>query len=116
MAAEIERLRGRVRARLEELRARVPLRGSTQGQIQLGKGALLEKAKTMVRTVSARVEEVRPRIVPVVKEYRVGAKLEQLMGQGFKGFRGDVYHPATGQSIEDTGVKPYDRREAAIEL
>lgn len=116
MAAEIERLRGRLRARLEELRGRIPVRGSSYGQIQLGKGALLEKAKTMVRTVSSRVEEVRPRIVPIVKEYRAGAKIEQLMGQKGGIFRGDVYSPTTGQSVEDSAVVPYNRRAASIEL
>lgn len=116
MAAEIERLRGRLREAVERMRARIPMRGSSYGQIQLGKGALMEKAKTTLRTVSSRVEEVRPRIVPIVKEYRFGAKIEQLMGQSGGIFRGDVYHGPTGQSVEDSAVKPYNRRAASIEL
>jgi len=78
----VEEVTGRVRDIIRRVRERIP-GGSMAGQIQVGRGQLIETARSKLRELTSRVEALRPRVVPIVKEYRLGEKIMKagLMGQ-----------------------------------
>jgi len=78
----VEEVTGRVRDVIRRIRERIP-GGPMMGQIQVGRGQLIETARSKLREVTSRIEAMRPRVVPVVKEYRLGEKIMKadILGQ-----------------------------------
>lgn len=71
----------RIRERIEEFRYRRPL--AERGQIQIGKGALIERGKQMVERVTTKIAELRPGILPkfgeILSEWYPGKRLTQVL-------------------------------------
>jgi len=84
-ARPLERFRRRIEELRRRIRERVPLRPEkgVTGEIEIGKGALIELARERVDELVARVAELRPRVIPLVEEFRPGERIKKLMkGQG----------------------------------
>jgi len=71
----------RVRERIREIRVRRPL--AERGQIQIGKGALIDKAREKISTVTGKVAELRPGILSkfgeILSEWYPGKRLTQVL-------------------------------------
>lgn len=80
MAEGIKPLK-RVRERIAEIKYRRPL--MERGQIQIGKGALIDKAKQVTEKVTTKISELRPGILPkvgeILSEWYPGKRLTQIL-------------------------------------
>lgn len=97
----------RIRERVEEIRMRRGVFGE-RGQIQIGGGALIEKGKEIVNKVTAKVQEVRPGIIPkigqILAEWYPGKRLTQIL-TGTPGGRAEI------QTLEEYTRRPAKRPE-----
>ena len=86
--AAVEEMRGRVRDKIRSIisRIRERIRGQVNfGQIQVGKGALIQEAKSKLTNITAKVQELRPGILPKVAEFKPGTILQTVSGQKVRG-------------------------------
>ena len=80
---------GNIRERLREVRERIRERIGARGrvgeraQIQVGKGALIERARKRASMVTERLQEIRPGIIPkmgeVLSEWYPGKRLVKVI-------------------------------------
>jgi hypothetical protein len=80
----LEEFRSKLKERVDELRRRIEERRprilekwkgvGTSPQLY-GQKSIIEMVQERIGTAAAKVEEVRPRIIPAVKEYKVGSIL-----------------------------------------
>jgi len=68
----------KVRSRIQEIRVRRPklLRGQ---EMVVGGGALIERARQRVETITARIKERKPEIVPRIREWKPGARIKEIL-------------------------------------
>jgi len=113
---EVERLRGRIRARIDELRGRFAGQGYST-QMRLGGGQLIQRARTKADEIMRRVQERKPELIPKVKEFKPGERVRQVLGT----FRPDITslpeptRSGKGFSIAEEPAKPYNKREIVVE-
>lgn len=88
------RLRGRIQEIIGRVRARVPMMGQVGGgqlgQLQIGRGTLIEQARSVLTRVSTRAEELRPGILPKVAEFKPGMLVGRVFGQYGVSERGPI--------------------------
>jgi len=101
------RLRDRIREIRERIRERIPFRSQMSSQIRIGGGELISMAREKISTVSAKVQELRPGILPKVAEYKPGTIITTVLGQGKAG----TFSPSPSPPvIEEKEVKPKGAR------
>lgn len=114
---EVERLRERLRAKVDELRSRIGVRGGYAPQMRVGGGQLIERARTKADEIMRRVRERKPEIIPAVKEFKPGERIRKIVGT----FRTDITslpeptRSGRGFSIAEESAKPADKREIVVE-
>jgi len=104
----------RLRERISEIRERVGLRAGGRGQIQIGKGALIERSRELVSRGIERIQELRPGIVPkvgeVLSEWYPGKRLIEIVSPktAEEGARGEVVKAGemTYKEVEVEKPKP----------
>ena len=73
----------RLRERVEGLRRRIRGQAGVRSQIQLGKGALIERGREIITKTTERIQELKPGIVPkigqVLSEWYPGKRLVQVV-------------------------------------
>jgi len=107
LGPKIDELRSRVQSKIAAVKARVPMLGQgLSSQIQIGKGALMEKVKSQLQMVTAKVEELRPRILPKVAEFKPGTAISQVFGQG-RIARGQVAETARSAIADEVSKKEF---------
>jgi len=105
----IRRIRDRIREIRERIRERIPFRGQMGSQIKIGGGELMSIAQEKISTISAKVQELRPGILPKVAEYKPGTLVTTILGGEGKGTT--TFAPSGSPPvIEEKEVKPKGAR------
>lgn len=86
---KVQELRSRLQTRMGAVRARVPTGGILgkgqmrlgQGQMRLGGGALVEQARQRANIAARRMAERKPGVIPMVKEFKPGERVREIIGQ-----------------------------------
>lgn len=105
-----EEMRGRLRGRgvLGSSQSFSKTRG-VRGQGRLGGGALLEEAMKRAETITARIQERKPGVIPMVKEFRPGERIKRILAP----VRGSIVD--SGQlSVEGEESYPVNERLSVI--
>lgn len=85
---KLEELRGRARSKLNELRGRVQAKrgqfmgsraGTLRPQARVGGGALMQEARRRAERFTARIQERKPGILPMVKEFKPGERVKKIL-------------------------------------
>jgi len=105
----------RIRSRIQEIRARRPvLAGQTRGQI-VGGGALIEKARRRAEQLTARIRERKPQIIPKIKEWKPGARIQEILAPQTSTYYGGIMD-RPGMAVEvEREQKLFDHRNISVE-
>lgn len=74
----------RIQQRMDALRARSPFNkgerilGNRMGN-RAGTGAMINKARNRMDTITARIQERKPNIIPKVNEFKPGSRIKQIL-------------------------------------
>ena len=84
MTAEIERLRGRIRERIREIRERIGLGAGTgvlgaRGQVKVGGGELIKMATTKLDEITRKALELRPNIIGQITAIKPGERVKTIV-------------------------------------
>lgn len=72
-----ENIRGRFKQRLDEVRSRVrEIRPSSR---MVGGGTIVNEIMNRADRMTARISERKPGLIPLVKEFRAGARLKKVL-------------------------------------
>jgi len=106
----------RVRSRIQEIRARRPVLGQrqTRGQV-VGGGALIERARQRVESVTARIKERKPELVPKIREWKPGARIKELLAPQTQYYGGVMDRPGLSVETEPEQRKIAEDRGIAVE-
>ena len=103
----------RVRARIQEIRARRPLLGHTRGQV-IGGGALIERTRQRLDEITAKIKERKPLIIPKIKEWKPGSRIREILTpQTYYG--GVMDRPGMSVETEPEQKKIAEDRGIAVE-
>jgi len=111
----------KVRTKIQEIRARRPkllAQRQTRGQV-IGGGALIERARQRVETLTARIKERKPQLIPKVKEWKPGERIREVLAPQTSApapsyYGGVMDRP--GLSVEtEREQKLYDHRNISVE-
>jgi len=72
----------------------------------VGGGALIERARQRVETITARIKERKPEIVPRIREWKPGARIKEILAPQTSTYYGGVMD-RPGMSVE---TEPERRR------
>jgi len=99
----------KVKTRIQKVTGRKILRGQgARGQMKLGGGAIMEKARSRINIVTAKIRERRPGLASQVKEFKPGSRIRELLS-------GDIV-AGRGMAVEtDRKPKPSDSRNISVE-
>jgi len=109
------RIRDRIRQIRERVRERIPLGGQISPQVQVGGGALVSMARDKISMISAKVQELRPGILPKVAEYKPGTLVTTVLGQEGTVARGQVVE-RKGMAVADEAAKKEYTTNISIEV
>lgn len=105
----LRNIREKVKTRVREITGRRALRG----QVRVGGGAMIEKARQRAEQVTARIKERKPQIIPKIKEFRPGERIKEILAPQGSGYRSAVVD-RPGMSVEGTPTVE-DRRNIVVE-
>ena len=95
---------------VEKVKSRVgKIRGQKlKGQMKIGSGSVMVKAKTRIDRVTAKIKERKPGLVAKVSEFKPGGKIKELLSPAV------VDRP--GMSVaDDRPAYPYNGRNISVE-
>lgn len=75
----IEALRGRLKERLEEIRGRLRGGAAVSPQIKIGGGELIRTVRERATEAVGRIQSLKPGIIPMLKEWKPGEKLSEIL-------------------------------------
>lgn len=73
----LEEIRTRVKKRTDEIRGRLGTGGTIRRQV--GNGALVNQMMSRANTITARIQERKPGIIPMVKEFKPGERIKKVI-------------------------------------
>jgi len=98
----------RIRSRIQQVRARAPL----GGQKVVGGGTLINRARQRAETVTLRIKERKPQLVPKIREWKPGTRIRQVLAPQYYG--GVMDKP--GMSVEtEREQRLADQRGISVE-
>lgn len=56
----------------------------------MGSGGMIRKARTRADRLTSRIKERKPNVKSMVKEWKPGSRVKEVVGSGSKGLRGAV--------------------------
>ena len=72
----------------------------------MGGGALLAEARKRAERITARIQERKPGVIPMVKEFRPGERIKKILAPSI------VDRP--GLAVEGEEAYPYNKREMSV--
>lgn len=83
--------------------------GGLRGQgFKLGGGTMIEKAKSRVQGITAKIKERKPGLVTKIKEFRPGSRIKDILSPAV------VDQPGLSV-VTDRPAKPYDGKNISVE-
>ena len=103
----------KVKSRVGKIRGQGILRQKLgKGQMKLGSGSIMAKAKTRVDRVTAKIKERKPGLVAKVKEFKPGGKIKELLSAAVVDRTGKERDMSVSS---DRPPHPYNSRNLSVE-
>jgi len=82
----------------------------------VGGGALIERAKQRVETITARIKERKPEIVPKIREWKPGERIRELLAPQTESYYGGVMdRPGLSVETEQERKRPTEVPSLSVE-
>jgi len=103
---------------VDRLRRRLPSAGVLAPEVQVGKGALLQTAMKRFDEIASTVAEMRPKIIPVLAEYKPGTIVKKFLPEAeeTKTYGAAVTSPTGKAVVEGEVARKKHRGRISVEI